>query len=356
MKIGTALSAGAALATLFVLFVPHWHHPVDGHQQSYRGQGMVQFDNAEPQVALVNRPPAPPPPDRWGITGAALADTRPAAEAFHNLQVVKDGTAGDFMKLHVAITQWVAPQQGCAFCHQGGDFASDAKPQKQAARDMLRMTRTLNADWQPHVGPSGVTCFTCHRGQNVPQFMWYPAAAPQKSPFIAKQEPWHEAASTVRDFFPDAGYAEYLLQDTKARGSSYTALPTTGAPAPIEVVRLYEVMMQMSDGIGVNCGFCHDSRAFYDWSQSTPARWTGLSGIHMTRAINAGTLLPLAHTIPQIRTQVPDPKPPAMPASESGPQNGNGLATCATCHYGSPKPLDGLNLMADFPGLKGAIP
>ena len=45
------------------------------------------------------------------------------------------------------------------------------------------------------------------------------------------------------------------------------------------VKRLYEAMMQMSDGMGVNCGFCHHPRNFVDWSQSTPMRWTGYSGI-----------------------------------------------------------------------------
>lgn len=356
MRLGTALSAVAALGTLFVLFVPHWHRPMDSRQQGYRGQGMVQFDNAEAQVALANRPPAPPPPGRWGVDDAALADPRPAGEAFRNLQVLKDGTAGDFMKLHVAITQWVSPQQGCAFCHQGDDWSSDAKPQKQAAREMLRMTRTLNADWQPHVGASGVTCFTCHRGQNVPAFAWYPSPGRATPPFIAKQEPWHELATTVRDFFPDAGYAEYLLQDTKARGVSYTALPSTGPPAPIEVTRLYEVMMQMSDGIGVNCGYCHQSRAFHDWSQSPPARWAGLSGIELTRAINRNTLLPLAQIMPQLREQVAAPRLPTIPANEAGPQNGSGLATCATCHYGSPKPLEGRNMLDPFPALKGSPP
>ena len=31
-----------------------------------------------------------------------------------------------------------------------------------------QMTRHINADWKTHVGATGVTCYTCHRGQPVP--------------------------------------------------------------------------------------------------------------------------------------------------------------------------------------------
>ena len=353
MRLGTALSIAAAAGTLFVLLVPRWHHPVDSVELGYRGGAAVQYANAEPEVARINRPPAPPPPGRWGVDAAALADTRPATEAYQNLKVVRDGTAGEFMKLQVALTQWVSPKEGCGFCHQGGDWASDAKPQKQAARVMIDMVRTVNADWKPHVGEAGVTCFICHRGQNIPSRMWFPAPAPPNRPFVARQEAWHELASTVRDFFPNNGFDEYFLQDTRAKGASYTALPTNDVPAQGEVKRLYEMMMQMSDGIGVNCGFCHQSRSFQDWAQSTPHRWTGLSGLHLTRAINNDVLLPLATLIPQTREYTAGPRLPIIPAHEAGPQNGNGLANCATCHYGVPKPLEGQNLLADYPALQG---
>ena len=46
------------------------------------------------------------------------------------------------------MTNWVAPKEGCAFCHAPAagtpagsaalDFASDAKPQKAAARTMIQ--------------------------------------------------------------------------------------------------------------------------------------------------------------------------------------------------------------------------
>lgn len=50
------------------------------------------------------------------------------------------------------------------------DFASDAKPAKDIARTMIRMTRVINADYVQNVSPSGgtVTCMTCHRGNPIP--------------------------------------------------------------------------------------------------------------------------------------------------------------------------------------------
>ncbi len=362
VRLGTVISVAAGLGTLFVLLVPPWHMPVPGHQLGFSASSMVQFDQTAPGAAMFDKPPASFDAAHYGVDPASLKDTRPAPDVYKNLAVTRDTTAGQFMALQVAITNWVAPTQGCAFCHQGNDFASDAKPQKQTARVMTQMTRTLNADWRDHVGSAGVTCYTCHRGQNIPAAVWYPRAVKQPKPFVAQQEDWLQSATTVRDFFPDAGFSEYLLQNTPGHSQSYTALPAqpadgtaTGAgPAEAVVVkRLYEVMMQMSDGIGVNCGYCHNSRAFFDWGQSTPSRWIGLQGIHMTQAINNDFLLPLGTSMPQLRDIHQNGRLPITPRQEANPQNGNALATCQTCHYQEPKPLAGLNLLAGFPVLAG---
>jgi photosynthetic reaction center cytochrome c subunit len=170
------------------------------------------------------------------------------------------------------------------------------------------------------------------------------------------QEDYHEDELTVRKFFPDEGYEEYLLQSTPGSSQSYTALPTHSAAAQVVVKRLYEVMMQMSDGIGVNCGYCHNSRAFFDWRQSTPARWTGYSGITLTRDINRNFILKLEQIMPENRAVVGDTRAFSLPARDQGPQRGNGLADCATCHHGAPKPLMGANLIHGFPALAGPEP
>ena len=68
----------------------------------------------------------------------------------------------------------------CSYCHQGEegkplstyDFASDANPNKNRAREMLRMLRDIN-DHLKKLEPSGdqrvnMWCHTCHRGRPRP--------------------------------------------------------------------------------------------------------------------------------------------------------------------------------------------
>ena len=38
---------------------------------------------------------------------------------------------------------------------------------------MLQMVQHINADWKTHVAETGVTCYTCHRGQPVPANIWF---------------------------------------------------------------------------------------------------------------------------------------------------------------------------------------
>lgn len=69
----------------------------------------------------------------------------------------------------------------CSFCHanakdgHGLDYASDAKPEKQISRMMMRMTVDVNRKWLKvkHVGIGDpglvVQCTTCHNGQAIPE-------------------------------------------------------------------------------------------------------------------------------------------------------------------------------------------
>ena len=68
----------------------------------------------------------------------------------------------------------------CIYCHEGAeekpfsewDFASDEKPNKQRAREMIRMIYDID-DHLAQINPSGphrveVTCYTCHHGRPKP--------------------------------------------------------------------------------------------------------------------------------------------------------------------------------------------
>lgn len=70
----------------------------------------------------------------------------------------------------------------CNFCHaqsaanpQQMDFASDAKPQKETARKMIRMVMAINKKYFHEKGDlknlsaMDVTCKTCHNGKEKPE-------------------------------------------------------------------------------------------------------------------------------------------------------------------------------------------
>jgi len=102
----------------------------------------------------------------------------------------------------------------------------------------------------------------------------------------------------------------------------------------------YGLMVYMSTSLGVNCTYCHNTRAMGDWSLSTPQRVTAWYGIRMVRDINSHYLTELAPWFPSYRL------------SEEGdfPKVG-----CATCHKGAYKPLNGVSMLPDYPELAKEI-
>jgi hypothetical protein len=65
--------------------------------------------------------------------------------------------------------------QNCDFCHMQ-DRASDENPKKVIARNMMEMVNHINGQFPD--GKVHVTCYTCHRGKNVPEMAPPPPAAP----------------------------------------------------------------------------------------------------------------------------------------------------------------------------------
>lgn len=64
----------------------------------------------------------------------------------------------------------------CNTCHARGNFASEEKPIKLKARQMLEMTRAINTQYFPDHKPKEgesvlgrVTCYTCHKGEQMPK-------------------------------------------------------------------------------------------------------------------------------------------------------------------------------------------
>jgi len=92
----------------------------------------------------------------------------------------------------------------------------------------------------------------------------------------------------------------------------------------------------MSQSLGVNCTYCHNSRSFASWDGSTPQRAIAWHGIRMVRDLNRAYLDPLQSTFPKARL---------------GPLGDAPKVGCATCHQGVYKPLYGVSMLKDYPSL-----
>ncbi len=100
-------------------------------------------------------------------------------------------------------------------------------------------------------------------------------------------------------------------------------------------------MMYISNSLGVNCTYCHVTRAFGRWEQSTPQRVTAWYGIRMARDLN-GVYLNSLHSV--------------FPAHRLGPEGDVPKVGCETCHKGAYKPLYGVSMLGDYPELAGIMP
>ncbi len=173
------LLAGA-LVVLLMAYYTFQRPTVDWLQWGYRGTGLVHIVNKRdinnPAVKALNA--VPEPEDQIEQSG------QKASEAYQNVQVLKDIDSNELLRQMTAIAKWVAPETGCSYCHADGhNFSEDVLYTKIVARRMIQMTRHLNADWKQHVAikGAGVTCYTCHRGNNIPKNVWYTPVPPRSS-------------------------------------------------------------------------------------------------------------------------------------------------------------------------------
>lgn len=312
------------------------HPPMESLQGGYRGLGMQQ--NINPRIdalkAEKNQVPAVIPP--------APADGPLASSVYQNVKVLKDLNVAQFTRVMLAITQWVAPpDQSCNYCHSA-NMASDDRYTKVVARRMLEMTRHINSDWKSHVAATGVTCYTCHRGNSVPQNVWFVSPGPSStSGLIAgnagKNKPSPAAGLTALNFDP---YSRYLLDDKNIRVISNEALPGSNRSSIKQTDATYALMISMSQSLGVNCTYCHNSRSFAVWDASTPKRTTAWYGIRLARDLNNNYLVPLTSTFPEHRL---------------GVQGDVAKVNCATCHQGLFKPMYGESMAKDYKELTGEM-
>jgi photosynthetic reaction center cytochrome c subunit len=276
---------------------------------------------------------------------AADPDSPLASEVFKNVKVLSNIKATEFSRLMQAMSTWVAPQEGCNYCHNPKNLASDEKYTKVVARRMLQMTLKINTEWKTHVAATGVTCWTCHRGQAVPSGDWF-ASPVQKEVNSMGERAGQNRPSLVAagSSLPEDPLSTFLVHgDNNIRVQGVVPMAATGASANRRSVKqtewTYSMMTYVSKSLGVNCSYCHATRAFANWEQSPPARATAWYGIRMVRNLNADYLIPLK---------------PLFPAHRLSAEGDTPKVGCLTCHKGAFKPLYGVSPLTDYP-LLGVI-
>ncbi|WP_428484706.1 photosynthetic reaction center cytochrome PufC [Rhodopila sp.] len=331
VTLGGAVAAALAVAAV-ILYQTEWP-PMNGIQRGFRGTAMDEIYNPRfvREELAANKIPASLPrlPDVGGKAGAV----------YKNVQVLKDVSVGNFTRLMASITTWVAPVQGCAYCHDVNNMAADTVYTKVVARRMIQMVQHVNADWKSHVAATGVTCYTCHRGNPVPANVWFDNPGPVQASGFAQIPAGknHPAAVAEDSSLPFDPFTPFLEHDANIRVIGQTALPTDDRSSIKQTYWTYSLMIHFSQSLGVNCTYCHNTRAFTDWSQSTPQRVNAWYGIRMVRDLNDNYLDPLHTVFPPVRL---------------GADGDSAKVNCATCHNGVYKPLFGVSMVKDFPELQ----
>ena len=390
IKLGLGVVGAAAAALLGIAMLSKFETP--GQVTVQRGfRGVAMETNYNPadlkKYVALNKVPASLPP--------AQAAGPKAAQVYKNVLVLGDLSVGQFTRLMVSLTNWVSPQQGCAYCHNTANMAEDTYYTKIVARRMIQMTQDINSTWAPHVwglpagggngvgnmvsgaggggavinaamtgaggaspvganvgpgatnsggsgtpGGAGVTCYTCHRGQNVPNYIWYKdqGPTPRNGGVLEVSQGKNLAKGSVGDSsLPYDPFTPMLEGDYPIRQQGQTALPSGNRHSIKETDWTYALMIHFSQSLGVNCTYCHNSRAFGDWTQSTPQRVSAWHAIRMVRDINNNYMDQL-HDV--------------FPVGRLGTAGDSPKVACATCHQGVFKPLYGVNMVNAFPELK----
>ncbi len=305
-------------------------------QRGYRGTGkeLVINANALERQLAANQVPAEPWPYEEGAEGPL------ASEVYENVQVLGHLSAANFDRLMAAVTEWVSPEQGCTYCHsEDGNLAADTVYTKIVSRRMFQMTQHVNSQWANHVAGTGVTCYTCHRGQPVPANIWFDDPdALYAGGLVGDRAGQNIAAPEVgMTSLPQDIYRPFLEDDAAIRVVGTEALPYGNARTIKQTEWTYGLMIHMSESLGVNCTYCHNTNNFGTWEQAPASRAIAWHGIRLARDLNTNFLEPLG---------------PVYPPARLGPLGDAPKANCATCHNGVYRPLFGAQMLADYPGLQ----
>jgi len=198
---------------------------------------MTKFAKVLPGLVVALRLVIGTTPAQGAQAPATTTETKTAAQAFKNVQVLKDIPAEQL----IPTMKFIGASLGveCDFCHAEHEMDKDDKQTKKTAREMMKMTMAINHD--SFKGEREVTCNTCHRGSSQPQAIPAVATEPLKggvasdqlanAPELAK---WPSGNALLVKFVEAAG-GEVALKQVTTRVEKGNALMAGGHRLPIEI-------------------------------------------------------------------------------------------------------------------------
>jgi photosynthetic reaction center cytochrome c subunit len=307
--------------------------PTEAVQTGPRGTGMATIDFTKDNASLAalnvlpeNAAGGPVPP----AGGEQLAgDVYPNAGPLGHL------TVANYDRLVAAMRTWVGNDQ---------IFGETDTYATQVAYRMVEMTWAINEEWDAHHIGTGVTCYTCHRGNQVPQNVWF---LPEPNSSWAGPSARYQNAAMAANYstaLPVDAMTTYLLDpDSQVNVHGYTSRDEDGSSnaSIYKTYQTYSLMQHFSNGLGVNCTYCHNTRAPADPAGHTPAWASAQLGRQMVIELNNAHVLPTQELLPPERL---------------GPMGDVAKINCSTCHQGANKPLLGQSMLAEWPELASREP
>ena len=105
----------------------------------------------------------------WCVVSLFVVSAAVHAQPLKNIQILKGLSRPEIQRVMNEMRAGLGVH--CHYCHASDNTegASDTKPEKARAREMIRMVMDLNA--RHFGGKPVVTCFTCHNGQPHPALL-----------------------------------------------------------------------------------------------------------------------------------------------------------------------------------------
>ncbi|ARC90264.1 photosynthetic reaction center cytochrome PufC [Rhodovulum sp. MB263] len=323
-------TVGGAVAVAAIIVAFGNPNATIDQQTGPRGIGMAvskfvkdnpQFDVYEAEYQVFDRVEAP-------------EGTPTAAEAYGDSVIAfGDMDQANFDQLTKAMSAWVGTD---VVLYDNGEVDETTLA---ITENCIEATQYLNDSWDTHnlaTEGKGVNCYTCHRGQPTPPGSW------MKSGYVnSAMEGW-------------SGVQNRLIVGRKYTDSQYTSLPVDalekllldgetikvtdtesrvdqqkGDPTWQNAERTFSLMNHQANALNVGCVYCHNTRAFYDPTQVTPQWSVTTLAQQMSIDINQTFYEPRSEILGHESAKV----------------------DCMTCHMGVISPLNGHDMVAEWPEL-----